>query len=164
MAAWGQMLNYIVTIGISAFFVAHYFGGAVGIPALRHSPADIVFTIGLIALLALVNVRGVKESAGLNVGLAVTDFMTQLMMVVAGLFLVFSPETLKSNVHLGIGKKSFTDDQIRSNLYAFVDALNRVKPSGAKGVYLRTLTLASSMSPGIALDVPAIVAASASAA
>ena len=68
------------------------------------------------------------------------------------------------NVHLGIGKKSFTDDQIRSNLYAFVDALNRVKPSGAKGVYLRTLTLASSMSPGIALDVPAIVAASASAA
>jgi large subunit ribosomal protein L1 len=67
-------------------------------------------------------------------------------------------------VHLAIGKKSFTDDQIRSNLYAFVDALNRAKPSGAKGVYLRTLTLASSMSPGIALDVPAIVAASAAAA
>jgi large subunit ribosomal protein L1 len=67
-------------------------------------------------------------------------------------------------VHLGIGKKSFTEDQIRSNLYAFVDALQRAKPSGAKGVYLRTLTIASSMSPGIALDVPAIVAASASAA
>jgi large subunit ribosomal protein L1 len=67
-------------------------------------------------------------------------------------------------VHLGIGKKSFTDDQIRSNLYAFVDALQRAKPSGAKGVYLRTLTLASSMSPGIALDVPATVAASAAAA
>lgn len=67
-------------------------------------------------------------------------------------------------VHLGIGKRSFTDDQIRSNLYAFVDALNRAKPSGAKGVYLRTLTIASSMSPGIALDVPAIVAASAAAA
>jgi large subunit ribosomal protein L1 len=64
-------------------------------------------------------------------------------------------------VHLGIGKRSFTEDQIRSNLYAFVDALNRAKPSGAKGVYLRTLTLASSMSPGIPLDVPAIVAASA---
>mgnify|MGYP001453183590 CR=1 FL=1 len=68
------------------------------------------------------------------------------------------------NVHLGIGKKSFTEEQIRSNLYAFVDALNRAKPSGAKGVYLRTLTLASSMSPGVALDVPAVVAASASAA
>jgi large subunit ribosomal protein L1 len=67
-------------------------------------------------------------------------------------------------VHVAIGKKSFADDQIRSNLYAFVDALQRAKPSGAKGVYLRTLSLASSMSPGIALDVPAIVAASASAA
>lgn len=67
-------------------------------------------------------------------------------------------------VHVAIGKKSFTDDQIRSNLYAFVDALQRAKPSGVKGVYLRTLNIASSMSPGIALDVPATVAASASAA
>jgi large subunit ribosomal protein L1 len=67
-------------------------------------------------------------------------------------------------VHVAIGKKSFTDEQIRDNVYAFVDALQRAKPSGAKGVYLRTLTLASSMSPGIALDVPALVAASASAA
>jgi large subunit ribosomal protein L1 len=67
-------------------------------------------------------------------------------------------------VHLGIGKKSFTEDQIRSNLYAFVDALQRAKPSGVKGVYLRTLSIASSMSPGISLDVPAIVATSASAA
>ncbi|MDQ2652523.1 MAG: 50S ribosomal protein L1 [Chloroflexota bacterium] len=67
-------------------------------------------------------------------------------------------------VHVAIGKKSFTDEQIRDNVYAFVDALQRAKPSGAKGVYLRTLTLASSMSPGIALDVPALIAASASAA
>ena len=43
-------------------------------------------------------------------------------------------------VHLGIGRKSFTDDQIRDNLFAFVDALQRAKPTGAKGVYLRTLT------------------------
>jgi large subunit ribosomal protein L1 len=67
-------------------------------------------------------------------------------------------------VHVAIGKKSFTEEQIRDNVYAFVDALQRAKPSGAKGVYLRTLTLASSMSPGIALDVPATIAASASAA
>ncbi|MFT4039661.1 MAG: 50S ribosomal protein L1 [Thermomicrobiales bacterium] len=63
-------------------------------------------------------------------------------------------------VHLAIGKKSFTEDQIRQNLYAFVDALNRAKPSGAKGVYLRTLNIASTMSPGIALDVNAILSAS----
>jgi large subunit ribosomal protein L1 len=67
-------------------------------------------------------------------------------------------------VHLGIGKTSFTNEQIRDNLYAFVDALQRAKPSGQKGVYLRTLTLASTMSPGIHLDVPETVAAATEAA
>jgi len=67
-------------------------------------------------------------------------------------------------VHLGIGKRSFTEEQIRDNLYAFVDALQRSKPSGAKGVYLRTLTITSSMAPGIHLDVPVTVAASSEAA
>lgn len=62
-------------------------------------------------------------------------------------------------VHLAIGKKSFTEDQIRENLFAFVDALQRAKPSGAKGIYLRTLAIASTMSPGIHLDVPATTAA-----
>ena len=61
-------------------------------------------------------------------------------------------------VHLGIGKKSFDNEQIRDNLYAFVDALQRAKPSGAKGIYLRTLTIKSTMSPGIHLDVPQTVA------
>jgi large subunit ribosomal protein L1 len=56
-------------------------------------------------------------------------------------------------VHLAIGKKSFTADQIRSNLYAFLDALNRSKPSGVKGVYVKGLSISSSMSPGIALEV-----------
>ena len=67
-------------------------------------------------------------------------------------------------VHLGIGRKSFSEDQIRENLFAFVDALQRAKPTGAKGVYLRTLTIKSTMSPGIHLDVPVTVAASAEAA
>jgi large subunit ribosomal protein L1 len=67
-------------------------------------------------------------------------------------------------VHLGIGKKSFSSDQLRENLYAFVDALQRAKPSGAKGVYLRTLGVTSSMSPGVYLDVPVTLAAAAEAA
>jgi len=62
-------------------------------------------------------------------------------------------------VHLAIGKKSFSADQLRDNLFAFMDALQRAKPSGAKGIYLRTLTIASTMSPGIHLDVPATAAA-----
>src|ERR671926_1237937 len=82
-AAWAQMLNYVITIAISAFFVPHYIGGLFW-DALRHSPGDIFFGIGVIALLCAINVVGVKEAAGLNVFLAITDFMTQLLLVVIG--------------------------------------------------------------------------------
>src|SRR3982750_1306002 len=75
-AAWAQMLNYVITIAISAFFVPHYIGGLFWEP-LRHSPGDIVFGIGVVAVLSVINVVGVKEAAGLNILLAVTDFLTQ---------------------------------------------------------------------------------------
>ena len=57
-AAWAQMLNYMITIAISAFFVPHYFGSVIGVDALRHSPADIFFGIGVVVVLSLVNVVG----------------------------------------------------------------------------------------------------------
>src|SRR3954451_14879636 len=60
------------------------------------------FGIAVIGLLVVVNVRGVQESAAVNVGLALTDFATQLLLVLVGLFLVFSPSTLVNNVHLGV--------------------------------------------------------------
>jgi len=101
-AAWAQMLNYTITIAISAFFVPHYLGGVAQIDALRHAPGDIFFSIVLIIALSLVNVRGVKESAGVNIGLAVVDFLTQLLLVAVGIFLVFSPSTLIDNVHFGL--------------------------------------------------------------
>jgi APA family basic amino acid/polyamine antiporter len=101
-AAWAQMLNYTITIAISAFFVPHYFGSVIGVDALRHGPADIFFGIGVVVALSLVNVVGVKESAGVNVLLAVVDFLTQLLLVVVGFVLVFSPSTLIDNVHLGV--------------------------------------------------------------
>lgn len=61
-------------------------------------------------------------------------------------------------VHTVIGKKRFTDEELRENLLAFVDALNRAKPSGVKGVYLKSLALASTMGPGIRLDIGKAVA------
>jgi len=100
-AAWGQMLNYTITIAISAFFVPHYLGGLFYEP-LQRSPGDIVFAIGVIALLSFLNVRGVKEAAGVNVLLAVVDFLTQLLLVLVGLFLVFNPDTLAENVTFGV--------------------------------------------------------------
>lgn len=57
------------------------------------------------------------------------------------------------NLHIVVGKKSFSEDQVRDNLLAAIDALSRAKPSGVKGIYCRTLTVAASMGPGISLDV-----------
>jgi APA family basic amino acid/polyamine antiporter len=101
-AAWAGMLTYTVTIAISAFFVPHYIGGVFDFAeALRSSPGDIFAAVVVIALLAGVNVVGVKESTGINVTLAVVDFLTQLLLVVIGAVLVLSPETLVDNVDFG---------------------------------------------------------------
>jgi len=100
-AAWAQMLNYTITIAISAFFVPHYLGGLFWEP-LRSSPGDIIFGMGVVVVLSLVNIVGVKESAGVNVTLALLDFATQLLLVLVGMFLVFSPQTLADNVSFGI--------------------------------------------------------------
>jgi APA family basic amino acid/polyamine antiporter len=98
-AAWGQMLNYVITIAISAFFVPHYLGGLFW-PFLKTSPGDIFFGIGVVALLCAINVVGITEAATVNIGLAITDFSTQLLLVIVGGVLVFSPDVLVSNVHL----------------------------------------------------------------
>jgi APA family basic amino acid/polyamine antiporter len=100
-AAWGQMLNYIITIAISAFFVPHYIGGLFWEP-LRSAPGDIIGGAVVIVVLAAINVVGVKESAGLNIFLAVVDFLTQVLLVALGVALVLSPETLVDNVQFGV--------------------------------------------------------------
>ena len=55
-------------------------------------------------------------------------------------------------IHMPIGKVNFTDEQIQENLLAAVNAIVRAKPTSAKGRYLQTLTLSSTMGPGIPLD------------
>ncbi|MCO5215153.1 MAG: 50S ribosomal protein L1 [Thermomicrobiales bacterium] len=67
------------------------------------------------------------------------------------------------NLHLTIGRKSFDEKQIVENVLAVVDAINRVKPTGLKGVYCRTLAIATTMGPGIHLDVNDTFAKAASA-
>jgi basic amino acid/polyamine antiporter, APA family len=98
-AAWGQMLTYIITISISAFFVPHYLG--VFWDPLGESPADIFAGIVVVVLLGLLNIVGVKESAGVNIGFAVADFLTQVLLVIVGVVLVFDPELLVEQVDFG---------------------------------------------------------------
>jgi APA family basic amino acid/polyamine antiporter len=102
-AAWAQMLNYVVTVATSAFFVPHYLGGLFEpIDFLRHAPGDVVFAMVVIVVLGLLNIRGAEESAGLNITLAVVDFLTQVLLVLVGFALVFSPDTLADNVSFGV--------------------------------------------------------------
>ncbi|HEU5438951.1 MAG TPA: 50S ribosomal protein L1 [Ktedonobacterales bacterium] len=61
-------------------------------------------------------------------------------------------------IHMPIGKVSFSDEQLMQNLASSIDAIQRAKPSGSKGQYVRSLVLASTMSPGLRLDLPAALA------
>jgi large subunit ribosomal protein L1 len=66
-------------------------------------------------------------------------------------------------VHVAVGRVSFDADQIVANVATLVDAINRAKPAGAKGTYLRTLSITSTMGPGIRVDIPGVLAAAAAA-
>jgi large subunit ribosomal protein L1 len=66
-------------------------------------------------------------------------------------------------IHVPFGKVSFEPEALSANLVALVDAVSRAKPSGAKGQYFKGLTIASTMGPGIRVDIPAVIAAAAAA-
>jgi large subunit ribosomal protein L1 len=61
-------------------------------------------------------------------------------------------------IHAGIGKASFDDTKLVENIRAFVDAIQKAKPTGAKGTYLQKVSLSSSMGPGVKVDVASLAA------
>src|ERR1700716_2345221 len=99
-AGWALSLDYIITIAISAFFVPHYLSAF--FPGLTHNPGDIIGGIVTIVLLAALNIRGLGESAKLNLFLAIADLCTQVLLVGAGIVLVLNPSLLVNQVHLGV--------------------------------------------------------------
>src|SRR4051794_15368587 len=99
-AAWAQMLNYVITVAISAFFVPHYLSIFWG--PLKTNPWDVIGGAIVVVLLVGINIVGVKEAAALNVGLAVVDFATQLLLVIIGFFLIFNVHVLTGNIHWGV--------------------------------------------------------------
>ncbi|HEX4096741.1 MAG TPA: 50S ribosomal protein L1 [Caulobacteraceae bacterium] len=65
-------------------------------------------------------------------------------------------------VHAGIGKASFTEDALVANIKAMMDALNKARPSGAKGTYVKKISLSSTMGPGVKVDTAGFASAPAS--
>ena len=99
IAGWALSLDYILTIAISAFFVPHYLGAFW--PALTHPPGDVIGGLIVIATLAWLNIRGLGESANLNLILAVLDLATQVLIISIGAVLVLNPSLLVHQVDLG---------------------------------------------------------------
>jgi large subunit ribosomal protein L1 len=66
-------------------------------------------------------------------------------------------------VHAGVGKASFTEQQLVENVKALLNAVNRAKPAGAKGTYMKKVSLSSTMGPGLKLDISSVGAAPAAA-
>jgi APA family basic amino acid/polyamine antiporter len=166
-AAWGQMLNYIITVAISAFFVPHYLG--VFWEPLRDSPEDIVAGIAIVAVLAAVNVVGIEEAAGLNIFLALADFVTQVLLVIVGCVLVLSPSTLVDNVDFGVhptlgdfliaipvGMVAYTGIETVSNLAEEARDYGRTIPRSIAGVVIAVAVIYTFL-PVVALSAMPVV-------
>ncbi|MDP9135662.1 MAG: universal stress protein [Actinomycetota bacterium] len=162
LTAWGQMLNYIITVAISAYFLPHYLG--IVWEPLMSPPADILVAVGVVVLLAIVNVVGVKEAAGLNIFLAIADFVTQVALVVLGLVLVFSPEILVENVDFGtsptvadfliaipVGMVAFTGIDTISNMAEEARDYGRTIPQSMRAVVVAVMTISLTL-PMVALS------------
>jgi amino acid transporter len=157
------MLNYTITIAISAFFVPHYIGGLF-FPFLKSSPGDVIFGIGVVALLCAINVVGVTEAANLNVLLALTDFSTQLLPVLVGGFLVLSPHTLVANIQLGtvphwksfliaipVGMIAYTGIETISNMAEEAKGEPHTIPKAIKRVVIAVFAIYAAL-PAVALS------------
>ena len=99
-AGWALMLDYIVTVAISAYFVPNYL--AVFWPALKTFPYNSIGGIVTIIVLVGINVIGIKEAARLNIVLALLDLATQVLLMVMGVVLLLEPKMLIDQVHLGV--------------------------------------------------------------
>jgi large subunit ribosomal protein L1 len=60
-------------------------------------------------------------------------------------------------IHAGIGKASFSEQDLAENVSALIDAVNKAKPSGVKGIYIKKVSLSSTMGPGVKLDVSSVI-------
>jgi APA family basic amino acid/polyamine antiporter len=162
LTAWGQMLNYIITVAISAYFLPHYLG--IVWEPLMSPPADILVAVGVVVLLGLINVVGVEEAAGLNVFLAIADFVTQVVLVGLGIVLVLSPETLVENVSFGtaptvsdfliaipVGMVAFTGIDTISNMAEEAKDYGRTIPQAMRAVVVAVMTISLTL-PAVALS------------
>ena len=115
----------------------------------REAGADVVGAEDLVELGKVLGPRGLMPNPKL--GTVTFDVARAVREVKAGK--VEFRVDKAGNVHVPVGKKSFAADQLAANALALLEAIVRAKPSASKGQYLRSITVSSTMGPGIQVDV-----------
>ena len=149
-AGLALMLDYIITIAISAFFVPNYL--AAFWPILKTWPYNSIGGIAVIVFLVAINIIGIKEAARLNIVLAIADLSTQVLLAVVGLFVFLSPRLLITQIHFGtaptwhqfiygisIGTVAYTGIETISNMAEESANPGRDVPRAVKFVLLAVL-------------------------
>jgi basic amino acid/polyamine antiporter, APA family len=101
LTGWALFLDYLIVIALSALFMPHYLGAALGWETLEQEPWDVV--VGTVVILSVAAIRLVRRSAFYRYGIvvAVLDLVTQLLLVLLGFALLLRPEALTSGVSIG---------------------------------------------------------------
>ncbi|MBA2331256.1 MAG: APC family permease, partial [Actinobacteria bacterium] len=101
LTGWALFLDYLIVIALSTLFLPHYLGTALGVDALRESPWDAVIAVGVIVGIAGVRLARRAQLHGGGIVVAGLDLATQLLLVILGLALLFSPDLLTQGTSLG---------------------------------------------------------------
>jgi basic amino acid/polyamine antiporter, APA family len=101
ITGWALLLDYLIVIALSALFIPHYLGAAVGIEGIRDEPWDTVAGLGAMAAIAAFRLVRRARLYTFAIGVAMIDLATQLLLVVLGMALLFSPDALTAGAELG---------------------------------------------------------------
>jgi APA family basic amino acid/polyamine antiporter len=101
LTGWALFLDYLIVIALAALFLPHYLSGALQIEALDRNPWDVIVGVGVIALVAIVRLVRRPSLYGFGIIVPALDLLTQLLLVVLGFALVFSPGALTRGLSLG---------------------------------------------------------------
>jgi basic amino acid/polyamine antiporter, APA family len=101
LTGWALFLDYLIVISLSALFLPHYLAGALRLSALDRNPWDVVVAVCVIVLVALTRVVRRPSLYGVGILVPALDLLTQLLLVVLGFALVFTPHALTHGTSLG---------------------------------------------------------------
>ncbi|HEY7795516.1 MAG TPA: universal stress protein [Gaiellaceae bacterium] len=101
LTGWALFLDYLIVIALSTVFLSHYLGTALSVEDLRRSPWDLVVAVTVIAVIAGVRLWRRSQIHAVAIAIAALDLATQLLLVVLGLALLFSPDALTQGTSLG---------------------------------------------------------------